>query len=65
MNEHDQAIANELRKNSFTEINSANKNLQASKAVVIKLAAHLAKKNGNESGAEFSVFDELDYGNYE
>jgi hypothetical protein len=65
MNDHDNAIAIELQKNNFAESHPAHPNLQDSKAIVIYFPAHFEKGKIIELKNELSLYDELDYGNYE
>jgi hypothetical protein len=65
MNSHDKAITDELQINSFIDRKIVSANLLNTKAPVINLSVYSSKKRVNESENESSLFDELDYGNYE
>ena len=65
MNSHDKAIADELQINSFIERKNVGANLLNTKALIINLSSYSSKEKKNESKNQFSLFDELDYGNYE
>ena len=65
MNSHDKAITDELQINSFIEKKSTTANVSNSRAQVINLSSYSSKGKKNEFRNEFSLFDELDYGNYE
>lgn len=65
MNSHDKAITDELQLNSFIEKKSINANLSDTKALVINLPSYFLNEKINKPVNELSLFDELDYGNYE
>ena len=65
MNSHDKAIADEFQINSFLERKTVSANLPNTNARVINLSSCSSKEKINKSENEFSLFDELDYGNYE
>ena len=65
MNSHDKANTDELQINSFIDRKTVNANLLNAKALVINLSSYSSKEKTNEPENESSLFDELDYGNYE